>query len=102
MQQQHLDQFPGAGGVAVRGASGGPERLVLGGERPALAGLDQRGRSGRRTRFPQQDFEVVVQHQGGFALGGAAFVAGHLGPAASSGSGDGSRSQSLPGYRCER
>ena len=61
VQQQHLDQRPGARRVAVSLAGGGPERLVLGGEHPRGAGLGQRGSAGQRAGLAQQDLQIVVQ-----------------------------------------
>jgi hypothetical protein len=61
VQQQHLDQRPRPGGVAVRGAGGRPERVMGRGERPVPAGLGQAGRSGQRAGPHQQDLQIVVQ-----------------------------------------
>ena len=49
VQQEDLDQRPGAGGVAVRLAGGGPPGVMHGGELPGGAGLLQRGRPGQRA-----------------------------------------------------
>lgn len=42
MQQQHLDERPGACTITVGFAGGNPKRLMLGGERLRCAGLRQR------------------------------------------------------------
>ena len=61
VQQQHLDQRPGARPVAVPGPGGGPERLMHAGERPRRAGLGQGGRAGQRAGLAHQDLQVVIQ-----------------------------------------
>lgn len=54
VQQQDLDQRPGADGVAVGLAGGGPPGVVHGGELSGRAGLLRRGRSGQCSRFTDQ------------------------------------------------
>ena len=81
MQQQHLDQRPGALGVAERVAGGGPERVVRRGEHPGRAGLGQGGRTGQRTGFALQDLEVVVQVQRLLAANSDPLVPRDLAPA---------------------
>jgi hypothetical protein len=49
----------------VGAAGGGPERFMLGGEHPALAGLSQPGRPGQRTGFTCQNLQIVIQHHRG-------------------------------------
>ena len=63
VQQQHLDQRPGPGGVAVPGPGRGPERLMGAGEHPGRAGLGQRRRPGQRAGLADQDLQVVIQLQ---------------------------------------
>ncbi|WP_030677653.1 hypothetical protein [Streptomyces cellulosae] len=58
-QQQHLDQGPGALGVAVGLDRRRPPRVVDGGELARGAGLFQRGRTGKGARLADQSFEVV-------------------------------------------
>jgi hypothetical protein len=48
VQQQHLHQRPGAGGVAMGLAGGGPPSVMDWRELPGGAGLLQRGRPGQR------------------------------------------------------
>ena len=77
--QQHLDQRPGPLGVTVLAAGSGPEGVVSGRERAALAGLSQRGRARQRPGLSDQDLQVVVQHQALAALGDRPLMAGdHL------------------------
>ena len=78
VQQQHLDQGPGAATVAVGVAGGGPERLMGAGEQPGGAGLDQGCRAGQRPGFAGQHLQVVVQVQALAASHGRAFVSGDL------------------------
>ncbi len=77
VQQQHLDQRPGAAGVTVGFAGGGPKRVVLGGERLGGAGLGQRGRPGQRAGFAVQDLQIVVQIKDFGALADRALMPGH-------------------------
>ena len=76
MRQQHLDQGPGPGRVAVLAAGGVPVPLVGGGEGPGRLGLGQRGRSGQRARLAPQYLQVVIQDQGLGVLARGALVPG--------------------------
>ena len=65
VQQQDLDQCPGAVRVAVDLAGRGPPGVVDRGEPARGPGLLQRGRTGQRAGLADQGFEVVVQFQAG-------------------------------------
>ena len=63
MQQQHLDQRPGAGASPWRARAAAQNASWVAVNRPAR-GLGQRGRPGQRPGFAQQDLQVVVQLEG--------------------------------------
>ena len=77
VREQHLDQRPGAGRVAVLAAGGVPVPLVGGGEGPGRPGLGQRGRAGQRAGLARQDFQVMVQEQDLGVLAGRPLMPGH-------------------------
>jgi len=76
VQHQDFDQGADAVAVAVGGAGGDPELLVLGGEDTAGSGLEQRHRPGR-PRAAGQDFQVVVRRQDLRTSGAGPLVPGH-------------------------
>ena len=68
VQQQHLDQSPGAGRVAMGLAGGRPPGVVFDGEQLGCPRLGQRGGPGQRPWFAGQDLQIVVQVQNFGAL----------------------------------
>jgi hypothetical protein len=79
VQQQNVDQRPGARRVAVGFDRGGPERLVGHREHAGLAGLRQRGRARQRAGLAQQHLEIVVEDQRVGLLDHRPLVPGDLG-----------------------
>jgi hypothetical protein len=77
VREQHLDQRPGPGRVAVRAAGGVPVHLAGGGEGAGCPGPGQRGGAGQRAGLAPQHLQVVVQDQGLGLLPGRALVPGH-------------------------
>ena len=61
VQQQHLDERPGARGVTVCLAGGGPQRVMLSGELLGCASLRQRGCPGQGAGLAIQDLQIMVQ-----------------------------------------
>lgn len=76
--QEHLDQGPGALGVAVCFDRCGPPGVMDRGELAGGAGLLECGRAGEGAWLADQGFEVVVQFQAAAALGDQPLVAGHF------------------------
>jgi hypothetical protein len=61
VQEQDVDQLPGAVSVAVDAAGGDPEVLVRGREHAGCSRLGQGGRPGQGTGLEREHFEVVVE-----------------------------------------
>jgi hypothetical protein len=80
VQQQRLDQQPGASAITGVLAGERPECVVRGGEGAGGAGLGERGRAGQRARLAGQNLEVVVEQQHGAALADPPGVPGDLRP----------------------
>ena len=78
VQQENLDQRPGALGSPVGGHRRVPERLMGGGERALCPGDRQRRRAGQRAGLAEQDLQVVVQHVAVVVAVGQPRVAGDL------------------------
>lgn len=69
VQEQRLDQCPGAGGVAVGLADRGPSGVMHCGELPAARGLFECGRAGQGTGFADHGVHFVVPLEARTALG---------------------------------
>ena len=76
VEQEDLDQGPGARGVAPPAARPPPERLVDRREHALLARLGERQRGRHGPRLADEDLEVVVEKEGLAAPDGAPLVAG--------------------------
>ena len=61
VEQQHVAQGAGAGGVTVAAAGEIPELLMLGSESARGAGLGERGCAGQCPGAVPEHFEVVIQ-----------------------------------------
>ncbi|MEQ4209666.1 hypothetical protein [Actinopolymorpha sp. B9G3] len=78
VQQQHLDQRPGAGSITESSAGRGPKSVVGGGEHPGRTSVSQSGRTGQRTGLAGQHLQVVVQNKDLPVAGRGVFMAGDL------------------------
>jgi hypothetical protein len=77
VQQQHLDERPGACRITVGFAGGRPKRVMDGGEHLGRAGLHQRCGPGQGAGLAVQDLQIVVQIKDFGALADGALMSGH-------------------------
>jgi hypothetical protein len=68
VQQQHVDERPGAGRVAQAAARPGPEPLVGGCEHTGGSGAGQRGGARQSAGLLRQDLQVVIEREDLVAL----------------------------------
>jgi len=64
VQEEDLDEFPGASGVAVDSTGCVPERVMLRREHARFPRAGESGGSGQSARLVFEDLKIMIEHDG--------------------------------------